>query len=284
MTVDFRFDGCVAVVTGSARGIGASIARSLADAGSTVVVTDIDVDEAENVAVAIRNAGGAAVAIQVDVSSRGAMMELADVVYSKFGKVDILCNNAGVTIRPFRAVWEASMEDFDWIMRVNYFGVVNGLAAFLPRMLGRPGHRHIVNTSSMVNMFDVHGHAMYASSKAAIDALSDALRSELVDHGEDIGVTVLLPGPVRTEIAERSEELRPSADRSDNRHINEYPIPNVDLTDAPHAIDPDQVGPMLLAALRANAPYCLTHPVDRIRLETRVDALVAGYGFHNART
>jgi len=271
----FRWAGAVAVVTGGGSGIGRAIARSAARRGARVVVADIEAEVADAVAAEIAADGGAAIAVRTDVSDQPSVAGLADRAFGEFGRVDLLCNNAGVTMRPFRAVWDAGEADFRWMMEVNYFGVVNGLQAFVPRMRAQSGHKHIVNTSSMATLYETPGHAMYTASKAAVDGLSDVLRAEFVDQGDDFGVTVLYPGQVTTRIA-TSERLRPEADRSEGRDVRPYVRRGPEQAHM-RAIEPDDVGEMVAVAVERDLPYCLTHPAPAEGLHARTDAWIAGY-------
>ena len=270
-----KWDEAVVVVTGGGSGIGRSIAISTARRGARVVVSDIEEEYAAKVAEEIRDSGGTAIAVQTDVGDYQSVVALADRAYQEYGRVDVLCNNAGVTMRPFRAIWDASLADFEWMMRINYFGVIHGLLAFLPRMRAQQGHKHIVNTSSFATLDEVPGHGMYTASKAAIDGISDVLRAELADHGDDFGVTILYPGAVKTRIA-TSERLRAEADRSEVRQVKAYPYP---WEPKPHnqPIEPDSVGEMVVHAIEHNLPYCLTHPAPVEGLKARVDNWTRGY-------
>ena len=265
----------VAVVTGAAGGMGLSIVKALAARGAQTVIVDIELAAAQAAAKEVEAVGGRAVARQADVSDQAAMTALADSIFAEFGRVDILCNNAGVTMRPFRAIWEADIRDYRWMMEINYFGVVHGVLAFLPRMMTQTGHRHIVNTSSMVTLEEVPGHAMYGASKGAVDAFSDALRAELKDHAQDIGVTILYPGYVPTRIG-TSERLRDAADRSDARGVTPYPF-----TLPPRAhnapVAAESVGAMVIEAIEQNRPYCLTHPAPLDTLSRRLEDWRAGH-------
>jgi NAD(P)-dependent dehydrogenase (short-subunit alcohol dehydrogenase family) len=214
-------DGAVSFVTGAGGGIGESIARELAARGGVVVVADIEKDAADRVAQDILSHGGQAETMQVDVGDAQAVQAVADEVFVRRGRVDVLVNNAGVSMRPLRAVWDASVTDFEWMMRINYFGVVNGIRSFLPRMRAQGTRGHIVNTSSFVTLNETPGHGMYAASKAAVDGISEVLRAELEDLGDPIGVTVLYPGQVTTRIA-TSERLRDAPDRSEARGVKPY--------------------------------------------------------------
>jgi NAD(P)-dependent dehydrogenase (short-subunit alcohol dehydrogenase family) len=161
------------------------------------------------------------------------------------------------------------------MMRINYFGVVNGISEFLPRMQAQGTKGHIVNTSSMATLSSNPGHAMYTAAKAAVDGLSIVLRDELEEQGYDIGVTVLYPGQVTTRIG-TSERLRPESDRSDTRHVKAY-----ERRDAGHAhntpLAPEAVGDMVIRAVELNLPYVLTHPAPSDVLRERVAAWEAGY-------
>jgi NAD(P)-dependent dehydrogenase (short-subunit alcohol dehydrogenase family) len=271
----FEFNQAVSLVTGAGGGIGASIAQSLALRGAIVVVTDIEPDAAQATVDRIAGAGGTATARRLDVTDSSAVDALADEVYDTFGRVEVLVNNAGVTMRPFRAVWDASMADFEWMMRVNYFGVVNGLRAFVPRMRAAGRRAHIVNTSSLATLDEAPGHAMYTASKAAVDGLSEVLRAEFVEQGDDIGVTILYPGQVTTRIA-TSERLREEADRSENRAVRAY-----QRKSAPRAhnepLEPELVGDMVIAAIERDLPCVLTHPAPLETLRRRITDWEAGY-------
>src|SRR5690349_13150880 len=198
--------GRVAVITGGGTGMGRSMALSLAAEGVAVVVSGIEAEVAERVCAEAIARGGEAIAVKTDVSKLEEVEALADAAYARFGKVDILINNAGVTLRPFRAVWDTSYDDFRWIVGVNLWGVIHGVHVFVPRMRRQSGEKHIVNVSSMGTLAKVPGHSSYVMTKAAVNGFSEVIREELADDG--FGVTVLYPGYVKTRIA-TSERLRP---------------------------------------------------------------------------
>lgn len=276
-------NGRVAVITGAGSGMGRSMALSLAREGVDIVVADIEPEWGERVRAEIAALGRGAIMVETDVSDPQSVERLADAAYARFGKVDLLINNAGVTLVPFRAVWETSLADFQWVINVNLFGVIHGIAAFVPRMRAQPGEKHIVNTSSLAGIVTVPGAAPYVASKMAVTGLSDTIRAELAADG--FGVTVLLPGFVHSNILS-SERLRPEGDRSDARGVGGYAeqavgqdrddTANSDIAGAvtlkdagtiAQGIDADRVGPMIVRAIRDKAPYCITHPapVDAIR-------------------
>jgi NAD(P)-dependent dehydrogenase (short-subunit alcohol dehydrogenase family) len=284
----------VAVVTGAATGMGRSIALALAQEGVDVVISDIDLDEAEKVRDEVRALGRRSIAVHTDVADRASVAKLADQAYAEFGRVDILVNNAGVTLRPYRAVWDTSYEDFRWVFDINVMGVINGVLAFVPRMRAQPGEKHIVNTSSMGTLVKVPGHSAYAASKAAVNGFSDIIREEL--EPDNFGVTILFPGYVKTRIG-TSERLRPEADRSDNRQVTPFSEiaarneaqgykANSDIAGAvqlkdsgeiTRGIEADGVGAMVVKAILANEPYCMTHPTPAEGMRRHTEELIRAY-------
>lgn len=268
-----------AVVTGAGGGIGRSIAIELARAGANVCVVDIEEDVAKKVAAECAQFGVKSFGRKADVSNLDDMKALADEAYKEFGSVEILVNNAGVTLRPFRAHWETSPKDWNWIFSVNFFGVLNGHLAFVPRMIETPGEKHIVNTSSAASLYDIAGHAAYSATKAACDGLSNSAREELKLF--DIGVSVLHPGVVRTRITtsnrlmkedqkKAQDEVRPWSYWAE-KYGGEQPKGTqtaVDLTnlqdpDLPlnpiQYINPRAVGLMVIDGILKNKPHISTH-------------------------
>lgn len=287
--------GKTAVVTGAGSGIGRSIALALAKAGANVVVADVEEDAAAEVAREIVGAGSAALVVATDVSQLRAVEALADAAYEQFGSVEVLVNNAGVTMRPFRASWDTSYEDFQWMMNVNFWGVLHGHQVFVPRMRATAGRKHIVNTSSTASLVSMAGHSAYAATKSAVDGFSNVAREEL--KTQNIGLTILHPGPVRTRVA-ASERLRPAGDRSDQRGVKpwtDYSPPDelyarvINAGAADGRGDPDQtgdpgeyitptlVGGWVVQAIERNLPHVLTHPAPVQKIQKRVDEAVAGY-------
>jgi NAD(P)-dependent dehydrogenase (short-subunit alcohol dehydrogenase family) len=242
-------EGRVAVVTGGASGIGRGIAQALIEEGATVVLADISGDE---LAAAARELG--ATARQVDVTDAGGVRVLADEVVGAFGSADIVVNNAGVG--PEGRFDALTLDDWRWIMDVNFFGVVHGVQAFLPYLRSNPRGGHIVNTASMAVFFDFPGLGAYTASKQAVVGLSRVLAAELAEDGAPIGVTVLPPGPVRTNIR-HSLRHRPPGQAGG--------LKDVDLEAAAGAdkmrwIEPLDAGRIVARAIRNNDFWALTHP------------------------
>lgn len=283
-----ELNGRVAVITGAGTGMGRSMALSLAAAGVDLVVSDIELQMAEQVRDESIGLGRQVIAVRTDVSSLDEVEALADAAYARFGKVDILINNAGVTLRPFRAVWDTSYEDFKWVIGVNIWGVIHGVHVFVPRMRQQTGEKHIVNVSSMSTLAKVPGHSTYVLTKAAVNGFSDVIREELAADG--FGVTILYPGYVKTRIA-TSERLRPEQERSDARDIPAYdsylklqddepissPVRIQDAGAMQVGIEADEVGPMVVRAIQENRPYCLTHAAPDVPMKAQYDELLSSY-------
>lgn len=287
--------GMNAVVTGSAGGIGRSIALALADRGVNVVVADVDQAEADNVAREAVDRGVSSFGHAVDVTDLAQVQTLATAAYERLGDIQILVNNAGVTLRPFRASWDTSYADYRWVMDVNFWGVLHGYRAFVPRMFETPGDKHIVNTSSMATIANSAGHSAYNVSKAAVDALSITTRKEF--EGRGIGVSILHPGAIRTRIV-TSERLRTEEDRSAVRGVkpwSDYVTTPVDpVADArpDQTFDPDQdpdvpttwseyitpaaTGWLVVRGIEQDLPEIITHPWELDALTERSRDLIRG--------
>ncbi|HSV84420.1 MAG TPA: SDR family NAD(P)-dependent oxidoreductase [Ramlibacter sp.] len=249
-------DGKIVVITGAGSGIGRAIALALAGAGSHVVVADIQAEKAEAVADEVRGRGVRTLAVSCDVSDAQSVMALADRAYAEFGRVDILCNNAGISMRPYRGIAETTMQDWHVLYGVNLWGVVHGLQAFLPRMKRQPGEKHVVNTASLAGLVPMESHAIYSSSKAAVVNLSEALAREVAPHG--IGVTILCPGPVPTNLKENLDAIR-GADRPEQQRTYETILmPTFDRMASLALTCIEPVGAMVCNAILDNAMYLHT--------------------------
>ncbi len=197
--------GKIAVVTGAASGIGRGIALALGARGATVVVADIDRAGSEVVAQEIIEAGGAAIALSVDVGADAAFEQVKEQLLAQYGHVDIVVNNAGVITRGLPE--HIPMEEWQRVINVNLFSVVRSHAAFLPLFMEQ-GSGHFVNTASFAGLMSYSYDRMpYSASKAAIVQISEGLALYAKPHG--IGVTVLCPGPVATNIGRNMPSFGP---------------------------------------------------------------------------
>jgi NAD(P)-dependent dehydrogenase (short-subunit alcohol dehydrogenase family) len=243
--------GKVAFITGGAAGIGLGMARAFVHAGMRVVIADIRRDHLDEALAGFR--GSPAVhGIQLDVTDRRAMADAADEVARVFGKVHVLCNNTGVGVAgPLKL---ATYDDWDWVMGVTLGGAINGIRTFLPRILAHGEGGHIVNTSSMAGILPHPIMGIYNTAKFAVVGLSESLREELA--AENVGVSVLCPGPINTRIHE-AEMTRP--EHFANSGLAETTKVLQKMKDNPLFMDPGKVGEMALRAILNNNMYILTH-------------------------
>ena len=195
----YQFGGGTAIVTGAASGIGEALAVQLADRGSHLVLVDRDKDRLGDVADRLRGAHpGLTLATHVaDLSDDEQTAELATTLAAEHPETTLLVNNAGVALGG--RFDQVTLEEFDWVMAVNFRAVVRLTHAMLPALKANPGS-HLVNVSSVFGIFAPAGQAAYSASKFAVRGFTEAIRHELAENG--IGVTVVHPGGIRTRIAE----------------------------------------------------------------------------------
>ena len=269
--------GKVAVVTGAASGIGRALAEAFAAAGSAVVVADLDGAGAETVAAGIRASGGEAEAMAVDVTDAAAVDRLAADTLARFGRVDVLCNNAGVST--FNLMRDQTLDDWRWVFGVNLWGVVHGLQSFVPIMRdqGTPGH--IVNTASVAGLLSgVAFIGPYSATKVAVVSISETLVQELAIDQTPIGVSVLCPSSVDTRVME-SERGRPAELGVEHRTemAESVRLSIRDSFTGPTGLTPAEVATRVLAAIRAGRFWIITHPGERPAVEARVAGMLAEY-------
>jgi NAD(P)-dependent dehydrogenase (short-subunit alcohol dehydrogenase family) len=206
-----QFGGRVAVITGGASGIGLGLARSLLRKGARVALADNRADAIGAALAELNEHGDSVAGFEVDVSDLDQMRALADRVFERFGAAHILCNNAGITM-PGR-LWALTDAQWDRILGVNLHGVINGIRAFVPRMIEQGQGGHVVNTSSLSGLFSVAGSGGYAITKHAVVAVSETLALDFAELSIPIGVSVYLPGIVMTNImnAEREDAAQSAA-------------------------------------------------------------------------
>lgn len=264
--------GRTAFITGGASGIGLGIAQAFVTAGMKVVLADLRQDHIDEALGSFSNRGerDRVHAIRLDVTDRAAMTAAAEEVEHVFGKLHVLVNNAGVGIQgPFQGITYA---DWDFGLAVNLGGVVNGIQTFLPRIRAHGEGGHIVNTASLAALVPMPAQfVIYQTAKAAVLTLSECIRNELAR--ESIGVSVLCPGPVRTNIHEIARN-RPAqfgvgdAFRSiESSGGTRVPFPSM--------LEPTEVGALVLEAVRNDDLYIITHGEWRPMAEARHTALIA---------
>jgi NAD(P)-dependent dehydrogenase (short-subunit alcohol dehydrogenase family) len=195
------FERRVAAITGAGSGIGRALALELAKAGAEVALADINVKTAEETAEMARALGAKATSGALDVADRAAVYAWADRVVAEHGRVNMVFNNAGVALGS--TLEGVGYEDFEWLMNVNFWGVVYGTKAFLPH-LRIAGEGHIVNISSIFGIAAVPGNGTYNASKFAVRGFTEALRQELELSGGNVSATCVHPGGIKTNIARSS--------------------------------------------------------------------------------
>jgi NAD(P)-dependent dehydrogenase (short-subunit alcohol dehydrogenase family) len=244
-------NGGVAVVTGAAGGLGLGLARAAANRGMQVVVTDVDEARLTDAAADLTDQGGKAVGLVVDVTDANAMSDLAEFVAAEFGRVDLVCNNAGMTL--VRPIHELTGEDWRRVIDLNLYGVVNGVTAFLPMMMDQ-GSGHL-NATASVNAFkgDLF-QAPYNASKAAVPAMMESVLMDLRELGSAVTASVLCPGPIATDIMRRAI----GDDEATREEVHGL------LNQGMH---PDVAGDITISAIEEGRFWIFTHPIlyDTIR-------------------
>lgn len=273
-------DGKVAVVTGAASGIGRAMADRFAADGMKVVLADVEEGALAAAAREVGDTGAEAFGVRCDVSSRSSVDELAEAARSRFGAVHVVCNNAGVA-GGMGPIWETTSKDWEWVMGVNLMGVVHGIQAFVPLMLEQGGEGHVVNTSSVLGLSS-GGGSIYSVTKHAVTRLSEGLLNDLRGAGSSIGVSVLCPGLIATQIVS-SDRNRPDALRDEvdvDAAAAEDAAKQRELVQGyflSEGMPPAEVAGMVVDAITAERFYVLTHPeMIKPAVEERLRAVLDG--------
>jgi NAD(P)-dependent dehydrogenase (short-subunit alcohol dehydrogenase family) len=250
-----NFNGKVAVITGAGRGIGRGIALRCGKEGMQVVLAGSNLNSLQNTETELKNKGASTLIVRTDVSKRGEVENLLAETLRVFGKVHLLVNNAGVGVI-YKSVLESNYTDWDWVMGVNFNGVLYGVKTFLPTMIQQSEECYIVNISSLNGI--VAGEPMFASysaSKQAVVGLTEALFSELAKSAPHVHLSVYCPGQVRTNLAE-SERNYPT-DAADKLQITPERQVGIEglKKDLSVGIPIDKAADILFAGLRENKLY-----------------------------
>ena len=198
-----EFSGRVAVVTGGASGLGLAMAQRFAEAGMNIVLGDIEAEPLAMAEAAIASKGVKVLVQRSDVAKEKDIEALAEAAYKRFGAVHVLCNNAGIG-GSRGASWELSLDDWRWVIDVDLWSVVHGIRSFIPRMIAGGEEGHIVNTASVAGLIAGAVGTPYTVAKFGVVAMSESLYYELGRGGHNIGVSVLCPGFVDTNIYDSS--------------------------------------------------------------------------------
>ncbi|MDH4074528.1 MAG: SDR family NAD(P)-dependent oxidoreductase, partial [Acidimicrobiia bacterium] len=202
-----NFDGRVAVVTGGASGIGLGMVRAFAGAGMKVVIADLDTEAMGAVEQELTSQGVEVVTTTCDVSQLDQVEALAQLAVDRFGKVNVLCNNAGIGI-PTSSV-NIKLDDWKWIIDVDLWGPIYGVKTFLP-LIEEAGEGHINSTSSMAGLIASGMMGAYNVAKHGVVALMASLERDLRSRKSPITASVLCPGPINTNISRHSVAYRPT--------------------------------------------------------------------------
>jgi NAD(P)-dependent dehydrogenase (short-subunit alcohol dehydrogenase family) len=263
--------GKVAVITGGASGIGRAVAERAAAEGMKIVLGDIEEGPLAGAADDLAAAGAEAIGVRTDVADRASVEALRDRALDRFGAVHLVHNNAGIGLGG--PIWEVTEEDWRWILGVNLWGVIHGVATFTPLLLEQ-GEGHIVNTASVAGLIVAPFLGPYNATKQAVVAISETLYKDLQAVVAPVGVSVLCPGFVQTRIAE-SDRNRPDwAPDRDTTGAAEVQGVVQNLVDG--GIAPATVADRVIDAVRTNTFYILTHPELDIAITTRFDDIVQG--------
>jgi NAD(P)-dependent dehydrogenase (short-subunit alcohol dehydrogenase family) len=266
----------VVVVTGGASGIGLALAQAVSSRGAIAVVADIEQGALD---AAVDPKGGGlplnTLAVRADVSDRASVEALRDAVLARHGRVDVVCNNAGVST--FNLLADQTIEDWSWVLGVNLWGVIHGVATFLPVLRRQGSPAHIVNTASVAGL--VSGVAFlgpYAASKVAVVSISETLRQEMAITGEPIGVSVVCPSGTNTKVME-AERNRPATLGSEIRtsDAEAWRLGIKGGFTGPDGLEPVAVAEQIVDAVLADRFWVITHSDLTPMFEARFAEIVA---------
>jgi short-subunit dehydrogenase len=264
------FKNRTAVITGAANGIGHGIAARCVKEGMKVVLADINKEALKKTEEELKTKGAETLAVLTDVSKAENIESLAKKTLDSFGAVDLLFNNAGVSVAASTSISENTLADWKWIMGVNLWGVIHCVRIFTPIMVQQGTVGHIVNTSSIAGLMSTPGMGVYHVTKHGIMTLSETLYHELRLKKSKIGVSVLCPGHIRTQILEaertRPIELRnPPNYKTDNQQYQKI---------IEEGMLPKQVADYVFDAIKENKFYIFTHPEFKKGMQIRMEDIL----------
>lgn len=268
-----NFQDKVAVITGGASGIGWALAKQCASEGMKIVLADIETAALERAAAELNRDDVEVLPVLTDVSKAESVAELAQKTLDHFGAVHLLFNNAGVGAGG--KIWETTLNDWEWSLGVNLWGVIHGIRTFTPIMLQQDEECHIVNTASIAGLIAGPGLGSYKVTKHAVVSLSETLHWELREQGAKIKVSVLCPEFVQTRIWEsgrnRPERLQNPPHPATAQHDDLDGLRTV----IENGIPPEEVANHVFNAIRNEQLYILTHPHTKEWVQHRMGQIVA---------
>ena len=264
--------GKVAFITGGASGLGLAMAQSFTGVGMKVVIADIEEEALAQTRASFSESNAEIICMQVDVADRDSMAKAREETLGAFGKIHVVCNNAGVARNGNLA--DMTYQDWDWVMKVNVDGVINGVVTFVNDIKSHGEGGHIVNTASIAGQYGMAGLGVYCAGKFAVVGLSESLRLDLDAHR--IGVSVLCPGVVETRIGE-SERNRPD-------QYGGSAIPAMTPLNAPppvdmHIMQAKDIGDMVLHAIQNDRFYILSHEEFQVPVSRRGKELADEFAY-----
>ena len=267
-----NFAGKTAVVTGAASGIGLALAEKLARENMQVVLADVEEERLELAVEGLRKYQLRVSGVVADVLVEESIQNLLARAKAEYGNIHMLCSNAGVgAYSGTRAIWEVGKKDWDWVMGVNYQGVLHGFQTFIPHMVEHREESHLMTTVSLAGLLP--GSGTYGVSKHAVMALTEAVRNDLLARGANVSVSALCPGFVDTNI-DRSERNRPSyladpevsLDKSGNSPVSQL---------LRRGKQPSEIADIVFEAIKEGVFYILPHPAWDEMLHDRFEQMLS---------
>ena len=268
-----EFSGKVAVITGSASGIGRGLADRCAEEGMKVVLADLDEEGLAQAESELQARGATTLTVPTDVSKAEDVETLAQKTLDAFGGVHLLFNNAGVGSGG--SVWEIPLAEWQWVMGVNLWGVIHGVRTFVPLMLDQESECHVVNTASLAGLLADKGFGVYSVSKHGVVALSEILHHELAHQEAKVKVSVLCPSYVKTGIFANISRLRPRESQDDS-HIEPMSAEEEEsrwqeIAESRKVLPVEAIAEAVFDAIRDEQFYVFTHPELKPRIQSRME-------------
>ena len=263
----------VVVITGGASGIGRALADRFAAEGSKIVLADIEPKALEEAAAELRAGGATVLAVPTDVSRAEQVQALCHRTVAEFGRVDVVCNNAGVAVSGL--AWEQTVADWEWVLGVNLWGVIHGVRTFVPVMLRQGGEGHIVNTGSIAGVTSAPFMSVYNVTKHAVVTLSETMQKDFGLLGAPIKVSVLCPGFVKTRIMD-AERNRPASLQNSTPAQHDPHMEEMARAAIAAGLPPAEAAAQVVDAVKKERFYVLTHPKFAADIRERMEDIIEG--------